>query len=47
MKQALELLWLAKCMSWNKATLSSEEIKLVAIAIKELRLSLTLKPAAV
>ena len=39
MIQALELLWLEKCMSWDKVTLNSEEIKPVAIAIVKLRLS--------
>jgi len=38
MMQALELLWLAKGMSRDEATLNSEEIKAVAIAITELRL---------
>jgi len=37
--QALELLQLAKGMSLDEATLNSEEIKPVAIAIIELRLS--------
>jgi len=39
MMQALELLRLAKSTSPGKATLNSEEIKPVAIAIIELRLS--------
>ena len=37
MIQALELLCLAKCTSWDEATLNSEEIKPVAKAIIELR----------
>ena len=39
MMQAMELLRLAKSTSPDKATLNSEEIKPVAIAIIELRLS--------
>ena len=39
MMQALELLWLAKGTPRDEATLNSEEIKPVAIAIIELRLS--------
>ena len=38
MIQAMEKLWLAG-MSWDKATLNSEEIKPVALAIIELHLS--------
>ena len=39
MMWALELLWLAKGTSRDEATLNSEEIKPVAVAIIELRLS--------
>ena len=39
MMQALELLWMAKGTSPDEGTLSSEEIKPVAIAIIELHLS--------
>ena len=39
MMQALELLRLAKGMSWAEATLTSEEINPLAIAIIKLRFS--------
>jgi len=37
--RALELLWLAKGTSPDKATLNSEEIKPITLAVIELRLS--------
>jgi len=37
--QALELQRLAKGTSWDKTTLNSEEIKSIALAVIELRLS--------
>ena len=40
MMQALELMWLAKGTSQDEATLNSEEIKPVAIAIIEYRVTL-------
>ena len=38
---ALELLWLSEkaCLNWDEAMLNNEEIKPVAIAISESRLS--------
>ena len=39
MMQALEMLQWVKTMSWDDATLNSEKIKPVAIAIIELHLS--------